>query len=86
MSSLSSAHSLTSNVTAVLRDIVANFGNKLFVLHESQLFPPYDTRNAYVGEDRNLRSPIRIVLLVSILSLSNAIAIHTIYKVKVQDH
>lgn len=45
ISSIPRTHSPTSDVPAVLSDMLAHFGKKPFMLHQAQVLPPYATAN-----------------------------------------
>lgn len=69
---------LSSDILAVLEEMLKHSGNKPFMLHEAQFFPPYCTVNAYDSVEQFFKRTVRIVPLPAIPPPANVILCHTI--------
>lgn len=86
VSSIPAARFLASDEPEVLAYMLTHFGNKPFMLHQAQVFPPYATANAYDEEDRAFKLTIRIFPIPDIPARANVSSIHTVFKVKIEGH
>lgn len=83
---LSSLHTLQSNESNVLQNMISVIGNPPFLLHQAQEFPRYVLMNKYDAEEREFKKHVRCVPISEIPSNANMTSSHTIYKIKCEDN
>lgn len=70
------AVALFSDIVSVLDGTLDLFGNKPYMLHQSQGFPPYETANAFDDEDESLKKIVKVYTACSLPQNANTISSH----------
>lgn len=74
--------SVLSQLPTVLKGMLDQFGNKPFMLHQSQVFPTFSVHNVYESDESSFEGTVRTVALYNVPLDANGSNSHTIYKVK----